>query len=224
MQRLDAEVMNEMTGLEYILLHVQEPILFIIRKQHRHSRTQVTPLADYYVLAGVVYQAPDLNTAVNSRLLSTVFHLQSAFEQAHSFSRYHPSKGYWWDFGKDDDDAKKKDKEKEDQKETASLFQRRRVDLLLGELARRYPPKLAPPSLPVMHQSQAPTNTVTAQAPAPPTASGTQQANTASAASTTQSNAATAANNNTAPTTNHKTPAAALKQGEGHPEKRPRIA
>lgn len=31
MQRLDPEVMNDMTGLEYILLHVQDPILYIIR-------------------------------------------------------------------------------------------------------------------------------------------------------------------------------------------------
>lgn len=59
-----------MTGLEYILLHVQEPILYVIRKQHRHSATQATPLADYYIIAGVVYQAPDLASVVNSRLVS----------------------------------------------------------------------------------------------------------------------------------------------------------
>ena len=59
-----------MTGLEYILLHVQEPILYVIRKQHRHSSSQATPLADYYIIAGVVYQAPDLASVVNSRLVS----------------------------------------------------------------------------------------------------------------------------------------------------------
>lgn len=32
--------LSNMTGLEYILLHVQEPILYVIRKQHRHSNTQ----------------------------------------------------------------------------------------------------------------------------------------------------------------------------------------
>ena len=30
----------------------------------------VTPLADYYMLAGVVYQAPDLCSVINSRLVS----------------------------------------------------------------------------------------------------------------------------------------------------------
>lgn len=59
-----------MTGLEYVLLHVQEPILYVIRKQHRHSSQQATSLADYYIIAGVVYQAPDLASVLNSRLVS----------------------------------------------------------------------------------------------------------------------------------------------------------
>lgn len=59
-----------MTGLEYVLLHVQEPILYVIRKQHRHSQQQVTPLTDYYIIAGVVYQSPDLASVLNSRLVS----------------------------------------------------------------------------------------------------------------------------------------------------------
>lgn len=61
-----------MTGLEYVLLHVQEPILYVIRKQHRHGPqpNQTTPLADYYIIAGIVYQAPDLASVLNSRLVS----------------------------------------------------------------------------------------------------------------------------------------------------------
>ena len=70
-------------GPEYCLLHVQEPILYVVRKQIRHSPTQVlacfspkttihasrlsdrsfskvTPVSDYYILAGVIYQAPDI--------------------------------------------------------------------------------------------------------------------------------------------------------------------
>lgn len=62
---------RNLTGIEYILLHVQEPILYVIRKQHRHSPnpTDATPLADYYIIAGVVYQAPDLSSVINSRLV-----------------------------------------------------------------------------------------------------------------------------------------------------------
>ncbi|KAG7229174.1 hypothetical protein INR49_013117 [Caranx melampygus] len=67
MQRLTLDHLNQMVGVEYILLHAQEPILYIIRKQQRQSQTQVVPLADYYIIAGVVYQAPDLGTVISSR-------------------------------------------------------------------------------------------------------------------------------------------------------------
>nr|CAG4644322.1 EOG090X0E0D [Lepidurus arcticus] len=145
MQRLSMEQLNNMTGLEYILLHVQEPILYVVRKQHRHSTSQVTPLTDYYIVAGVVYQAPDLGSVINSRILTTVSHLQSAFDEAVSFSQYHPSKGYWWEFRDkeaNEKEAKKKDKSKE---EPSSLFQRQRVDMLLAELTKKFPPKVAAP-------------------------------------------------------------------------------
>ena len=59
-----------MTGIEFTLLHAQEPILYIVRKQNRHGPNHVTPLADYYIIAGVVYQGPDLASIVNSRVVS----------------------------------------------------------------------------------------------------------------------------------------------------------
>ena len=43
------------------------------------SLSTVTPLADYYMLAGVVYQAPDLCSVINSRLVS---------RQSNSVNRY----------------------------------------------------------------------------------------------------------------------------------------
>lgn len=60
---------SNMVGVEYILLHVQDPILYVIRKQHRHSPTEATPMADYYIIAGTIYQAPDLANVFNSRLV-----------------------------------------------------------------------------------------------------------------------------------------------------------
>ena len=62
---LDAQL-TSMQGTEYCLLHVQEPILYVIRKQLRHSPTQVTPVSDYYIIAGVIYQAPDLGSVLVS--------------------------------------------------------------------------------------------------------------------------------------------------------------
>lgn len=37
---------------------------------------------------------------------------------------------------------------KEKKEEPSSVFQRQRVDLLLGELARKFPPKVVPPTQP----------------------------------------------------------------------------
>ncbi|CAG7717588.1 unnamed protein product [Allacma fusca] len=146
MQRLSPEQLNNMTGLEYMLLHVQEPILYVIRKQHRHSTTHVTPISDFYIIAGVVYQAPDLGSVVNSRLLSTLNHLQSAFDEVLSFGRYHPSKGYTWEF-KDKEVVNKLEKKKEKKEEPSSLFQRQRVDILLVELTKKFPLRVIQPQL-----------------------------------------------------------------------------
>jgi len=140
MQKLgvaDVQLQN-MQGTEYQLLHVQEPILYVVRKQIRHSQTQVTPLSDYYIIAGVVYQAPDLGTLLNARVLTAVSHLHEGFEEARGYSRYHPSRGYWWNFGKEKESEKKKTKEKK-KEEPSSLFQRRRVDMLLAQLTGQFP-------------------------------------------------------------------------------------
>eukprot|EP00088_Acartia_fossae_P019145 TRINITY_DN21117_c0_g1_i1.p1 TRINITY_DN21117_c0_g1~~TRINITY_DN21117_c0_g1_i1.p1 ORF type:complete len:235 (-),score=41.29 TRINITY_DN21117_c0_g1_i1:405-1025(-) len=148
MQKLgaaDVQLQN-MQGTEYQLLHVQEPILYVIRKQIRHSQTQVTPISDYYIIAGVVYMAPDLGTLLNSRILTAVSHLQSGFEEARGYSRYHPSRGYWWDFGKDKEKEKKQKTTKKKKEEPSSFFQRRRVDMLLDQLSRQFPFK-TPPAL-----------------------------------------------------------------------------
>ncbi|NXE31470.1 MED6 polymerase, partial [Ptilorrhoa leucosticta] len=140
MQRMTLDHLNQMVGVEYILLHAQEPILFIIRKQQRQSPTQVLPLADYYIIAGVIYQAPDLGSVINSRVLTAVHGIQSAFEEAMSYCRYHPSKGYWWHFKDQEEREKTKPKAKK-KEEPSSIFQRQRVDALLLDLRQKFPPR-----------------------------------------------------------------------------------
>ncbi|XP_023691749.1 mediator of RNA polymerase II transcription subunit 6 isoform X2 [Paramormyrops kingsleyae] len=144
MQRLSLDHLNQMVGVEYILLHAQEPILYIIRKQQRQSPTQVTPLSDYYIIAGVVYQAPDLGSVIGSRVLSAVHGIQSAFDEAMSYCRYHPSKGYWWHFKDQEEREKAKPKSKK-KEEPSSLFQRQRVDALLVDLRQKFPPAFYQP-------------------------------------------------------------------------------
>lgn len=67
---------------------LQEPILFVIRKQHRLSSTQVTPLAYYYVINGTVLQAPDLMTLLKSRLLTTINGLSKVLQVSTKKSVY----------------------------------------------------------------------------------------------------------------------------------------
>ncbi|XP_055381700.1 mediator of RNA polymerase II transcription subunit 6 [Condylostylus longicornis] len=149
MQRISLDQLKNMTGVEYILLHVHEPILYVVRKQHRHTINDATPLADYYIIAGVVYQAPDLGNVFNSRILSCVTHLQSAFEEASQYSRYHPNKGYTWDFSSnkalsEKSKATTKKESNTTREEPGTLFQRQRVDMLLGDLLRKFPPPMPP--------------------------------------------------------------------------------
>eukprot|EP00099_Drosophila_melanogaster_P003681 NP_001163577.1 mediator complex subunit 6, isoform C [Drosophila melanogaster] len=149
MQRLGPEHLHNMIGLEYILLHVAEPILYVIRKQHRHNPSEATPIADYYIIGGTVYKAPDLANVINSRILNTVVNLQSAFEEASSYARYHPNKGYTWDFSSnkvfsDRSKSDKKDANSAKDENSGTLFQKQRVDMLLAELLRKFPPPIPP--------------------------------------------------------------------------------
>jgi mediator of RNA polymerase II transcription subunit 6 len=90
--------------------------------------------------------------------LSAVHNIQGAFDESLAFSRYHPSKGYSWDF-KDKSlkastttTAAKKESERE---EVSSMFQRQRVDMLLRELTNRYPPKIIQqPAVPAIEQQK----------------------------------------------------------------------
>lgn len=79
MQRLGLDQLKNMRGIEYELLpNLAKQLpqqLFLIRKQRRGGRTQVEPLAIYYVLDGTVYQAPNIHAMLSSRLVG--WHLQA---------------------------------------------------------------------------------------------------------------------------------------------------
>lgn len=166
-QNTRVDQLTHMQGVEYILLHTQEPILYIVRKQNRYSPTQVTPLANYHIIGGQVFQTPDLGSVINSRMLAAVSNLNSAFTELQSYSHYHPSKGYWWQFRNHPESsaaaaaaaAANKEKEKQQKKasnnqreEPASVFQHRRVGSLLEDLQAKFPYKY--PTQPQQQQQQ----------------------------------------------------------------------
>jgi len=141
MQRLDPAQMQYMTGVEYALIHAQDPILYVIRKQMRFSPTQLNHLGVYYILAGVVYQAPDIGSLINSRLLSVVQKLNTAFAEVQSYSRYSPAQGYSWEF-QSSKVLKKASAKAKREAPTSSVFQSQRVGLLLANFSNRFPPKV----------------------------------------------------------------------------------
>lgn len=172
-QNTRVDQLTHMQGVEYILLHTQEPILYIVRKQNRYSPTQVTPLANYHIIGGQVFQTPDLGSIINSRMLAAVSNLNSAFTELQMYSQYHPSKGYWWQFRNHPESAAAasaaaKDKEKKQKassvgrEEPASIFQHRRVGALLEDLQAKFPYKY-PAQTPQQQQQQQQTQQATQQ-------------------------------------------------------------
>uniref|UniRef100_A0A1I7XPP5 Mediator of RNA polymerase II transcription subunit 6 n=1 Tax=Heterorhabditis bacteriophora TaxID=37862 RepID=A0A1I7XPP5_HETBA len=134
------QLLITMTGIQYVLWSAQPP-LYVICKHRRNSSQNVTPLAYYYVINGTVYQAPDLHTFVQSRLLGAVEPLKSAFDQVIQFSRYNVAKGYYWEF-------KEKPATNEDETQTeeekplqarSSHFQKTRTHMLMQNLFEQFP-------------------------------------------------------------------------------------
>lgn len=172
-QRLHPDQIFNMTGTEYVLLFCQEP-LFIIRKNHRNSPTQVVPLALYYVINGIAYQAPDLASVINSRLVNSLHYMQSAFHESLSYSRFHPFRGYSWQFptsasSTDSSFAQKQSGGRgteEQTNEQSTAFQRQNVDHLIASWSQKYP-VLPPPNF--QQANNVPSSQISAPNPSVPT-------------------------------------------------------
>ncbi|CAF4246430.1 unnamed protein product, partial [Adineta steineri] len=114
MKNLPAEAMLSATGIEYALIHRQDPILYIIRKHYREGPNELRPLQEYYIIApGHIYQAPDAASVISHRLLTAVHHFGKAFDEASQKAAYHPSSGYYWKTNGSSDELAKKDSSKE---------------------------------------------------------------------------------------------------------------
>lgn len=83
----------KLKGIEYILLVVREPDLWIIRKQLREKETVVIPLQDYYIIGANVYQSPTVFKIVSSRILATSYHLTKSLKILNKISKFEPSQG-----------------------------------------------------------------------------------------------------------------------------------
>ncbi|RKP05067.1 MED6 mediator sub complex component-domain-containing protein [Thamnocephalis sphaerospora] len=90
------EHLRQMTGVEFAVVHERWPALFVIRKQNRRSPTEVLPLTVYHVVHGRIYQSPDMLTLLNTRMLTSLHHLETAMHRARELVEFQPSSGYSW--------------------------------------------------------------------------------------------------------------------------------
>ncbi|KJH53687.1 MED6 mediator sub complex component [Dictyocaulus viviparus] len=134
------ECLLSMTGVQYVLWSAQPP-LYVICKHRRNNMQNVTPLAYYYIINGTVYQAPDVYTFVQSRLLGAVEPLKNAFDHVIQYSRYNVAKGYYWQFDKKS--AAKKEEEKSEEEKPlqarSTHFQKTRTHMLMQNLFEMFP-------------------------------------------------------------------------------------
>jgi hypothetical protein len=88
----------KMKGIEYDVIHtnIEPRSCFIIRKQKRMSITDIVPMAIYYIIEGTIYQAPDFYSVLGSRMMSSLFHLDQAFNILVNAYVFQPFKGYSW--------------------------------------------------------------------------------------------------------------------------------
>lgn len=68
-------------GVEFVITYASEPVLYVIKRQHRDNPQAATQQAFYYVLFGNIYQAPSLHACVQSRARRCAHHLSTAFQQ-----------------------------------------------------------------------------------------------------------------------------------------------
>lgn len=98
--QLEEELMK-LDGTEYVLSSVREPDFWVIKKQKRINDTgagssrgpRIIPLQDYYIIGANVYQSPTVFKIVQSRLMSTSYHLNSTLESLYDLIEFQPSQG-----------------------------------------------------------------------------------------------------------------------------------
>ncbi|CAM9588195.1 unnamed protein product [Ectocarpus fasciculatus] len=120
------EGLLNLTGLEFMLVELppemsflppgqpappgpQPRRLFVIKKQVRKSPSSVEVQAIYYIMEGVIYQAPTVQKLIKSRLNKFTHHLNNAFVELSKLAKLRDSGGgYDWAWQKEAKDLQEK--------------------------------------------------------------------------------------------------------------------
>lgn len=71
-------------GIEYVLTFVQEPSLYVIKRQYRTSPDSAIQQAFYYCLYGDIFQAPTLLACIQARTERCKYHMEQVFDKLKS--------------------------------------------------------------------------------------------------------------------------------------------
>lgn len=71
-------------GIEYVLTFVQEPSLYVIKRQYRTSPDSAIQQAFYYCLHGDIFQAPTLLACLQARMERCKYHIEQVFDRLKS--------------------------------------------------------------------------------------------------------------------------------------------
>jgi mediator of RNA polymerase II transcription subunit 6 len=63
------EVRSRSAGIEYRMVHLQPPVLYVLRKERREGGQDARALGSYYILDGTIFQAPTVEHVITSRMV-----------------------------------------------------------------------------------------------------------------------------------------------------------
>eukprot|EP01089_Gocevia_fonbrunei_P004054 TRINITY_DN1401_c0_g1_i1.p2 TRINITY_DN1401_c0_g1~~TRINITY_DN1401_c0_g1_i1.p2 ORF type:complete len:250 (+),score=66.87 TRINITY_DN1401_c0_g1_i1:35-784(+) len=122
----------QMQGIEYVIDHfVLDHELYVIVKQRRFSPDHVVPLASYYLMGRVFYQAPDLEAVLTSRMVKCLYSLHKVIEDLSGYVSFDPgaTPPHTYNFKQKNtsqlEGSSSKDKEEEEEEEDATMIRQK---------------------------------------------------------------------------------------------------
>eukprot|EP01112_Ceratiomyxa_fruticulosa_P007394 TRINITY_DN1916_c0_g1_i1.p1 TRINITY_DN1916_c0_g1~~TRINITY_DN1916_c0_g1_i1.p1 ORF type:complete len:236 (-),score=55.88 TRINITY_DN1916_c0_g1_i1:82-789(-) len=166
---VDLTKLRQLTGIEYILSHWQEPVLYVITKQYRKSEVDVVPKVVYYIIDGTIYQSPSAHNVFSARIVQCAYQIRESFKEISQYANFSPLSGYSWKWNEKEKPAitsgpsvvvshrKQLDESKKLNNAIISVMQKYPPPTLPNE-----PPLLPPtpiPEIPPVEQTNQPNNT-----------------------------------------------------------------
>jgi len=89
-------------GKQYMLDGAQPPYLWVLIRSVRLTINDSKTTGMFYIIDRNVFQSPTMLNVIQSRLVSSVFHVHSAFNILSTFTEYDPIHNYAWNRKKSD--------------------------------------------------------------------------------------------------------------------------